>query len=68
MNRVYRIIGLSIVGAGVGIWAPLPLVTFLYGYDHGHQTEQVALWTIPFCTICGMLIAVFGRQSKATKP
>ncbi len=53
-TRALALGGLMILGAGVGFIAAPFLVVAVHGYDHGHQTEEMAVWTIPGGALLGM--------------
>lgn len=56
-----------LVGAAIGYVAAPILVVFVYTYDHGHQTEEFALVTIPGAALAAAALH-FWLTRNAFKP
>lgn len=64
-----RLAGLMILGATAGyLAAPFALVA-IEGYDHGHETEEYALYMIPAGAIAGLVVHLcVGSDTVWRKP
>ncbi|HEX5103266.1 MAG TPA: hypothetical protein VFV87_05620 [Pirellulaceae bacterium] len=65
MKRALTLAMCMILGAIAGYFAAPFLVVALYGYDHGGETEEVALWTIPGGALVGLALHLYFRYVEA---
>ena len=54
MNRALSLAVLMVIGAVVGFFAAPFAVVLWSGYDHGHETEEWAVWTILGGALAGL--------------
>ena len=55
---------MMLLGAAIGFLAAPFVVVAISGYDHGHETEEMAVWTIIGGALAGLGIHL-ARSSKA---
>ena len=51
-----RLATFMFLGATAGYLAAPFAVSAIHGYDHGHETEELALFTIPAGAIVGLVV------------
>ena len=71
MNGMARAATLAmrmILGAVVAYIAAPFSVMALFGYDHGGETEEFAVWTIPGGALLGLALHVYVGLTQRVKP